>query len=212
LQHIFEILLDDEKRRIYDETGLDPDSDDACFGHLSPEDILRFCRRHLGQVTEERIVEFERKYRGSNEEQQDLKQFYVRFQGDLHRILHYIICSDESDIPRFIRFYDDCISKGELTSTKAYQQSKKTSMRRFSSVKKKERVLSHDDKDQPTANNENNNSLTQLVLSNQKKRMAAMDAFCDAILNKATAGANQKSPKQPRRLPKANRSSQKDTK
>ena len=59
MQHIFEILLDDEKRRIYDETGLDPDSDDACFGHLSPEDILRFCRRHLGQVTEERIVEFE---------------------------------------------------------------------------------------------------------------------------------------------------------
>lgn len=59
LQHVFEVLLDEEKRKIYDATGEDPDASEALFGKLSPEDILRFCHQHFGQVTEERIVEME---------------------------------------------------------------------------------------------------------------------------------------------------------
>ncbi|EME29084.1 Chaperone protein dnaJ 6 [Galdieria sulphuraria] len=184
LQHIFEVLLDEEKRKIYDETGQDPDSDE-CFSNLSPEDILRFCRQHFGQVTEESIIEMERKYRGSKEEEEDLKQFYIRFQGNLQRILFYIICSDDSDIPRFVRFYDECISKGLLESTRLYKQSKRKMLKRCKSIK--ERNLSSVDNEQGTPRKEDNkNSLTQLILSNQKKRSVAFDNFCDAILEKAT--------------------------
>ncbi|GJQ14686.1 hypothetical protein GpartN1_g6477.t1 [Galdieria partita] len=189
LQHIFEVLLDEEKRKIYDETGQDPDSDE-CFGKLSPEDILRFCRQHFGQVTEERIMEMERKYRGSKEEEEDLKQFYIRFQGNLQRILFYIICSDESDIPRFVRFYDDCISKGLLQSTRMYKQSKRKMLKRCKSIK--ERNLSLVDSEQNNSTEESNTSLTQLVLSNQKKRAVAWDSFCDAILEKSTLSKSKR--------------------
>lgn len=55
--------------------------------------------------------------------------------------------------------------------------------RRCKSVK--ERDLSSEEK-RPDNNAKKDNTLTQLVQANQKKREAAFDAFCDALLEKAT--------------------------
>eukprot|EP00871_Galdieria_phlegrea_P001549 jgi/Galph1/2395/GphlegSOOS_G1048.1 len=169
LQHIFEILLDEEKRKIYDETGEDPDSEES-LGKLSPEDILKFCRKHFNKVTKESIIEFEKRYRGSKEEEEDLKKFYKKFEGNLERILYYIICCDESDISRFVCFYDACISHENAERHAAVKERQLDPLDTFET----ENCATND-----------NDSLSQMILSKQKKREAAFDTFCNSILNKA---------------------------
>ena len=48
-------------------------------------------------VTEEAADEFQSKYKNSEEEFTDLKQAYVKFEGDLDRIFDSVMCSNPLD-------------------------------------------------------------------------------------------------------------------
>ena len=45
-------------------------------------------------------------YVGSEEEQNDLIEFYDKYEGDMTGILEHIIASENSSIERFMNFYE----------------------------------------------------------------------------------------------------------
>eukprot|EP00897_Mesotaenium_endlicherianum_P000025 jgi/Mesen1/10022/ME000073S09301 len=120
LQRIFGVLSDPEKRAIYDRTGSIEDSELAGqkFG-----DLYDYYRAMFNQVTEHDIEQFEVEYRGSAEEAQDLKRHYTRFQGDMRKVMAWVMCSrDDLDSHRFMDILDAAIQAGEVEASKKYKK------------------------------------------------------------------------------------------
>ena len=98
LGKVYSILSDEEKRKIYDETGkFKPlsersrnfnlvvfagcvDDDDFSKGDMNWDDYWRLL---FQKVTEKDIVEFEKKYKGSEEETSDIKKLYERYEVNI---------------------------------------------------------------------------------------------------------------------------------
>ncbi|GBG62665.1 hypothetical protein CBR_g31684 [Chara braunii] len=120
LQKVFSILGDEEKRKIYDETG---STDDAELSGEKFSNLYEYYRTVYRKVTEDDIVAFERSFRGSDEEAAEVKGCYVRFDGDMEKAFLYIICSrEELDSHRFKEIIDAAIAAGELKSYPRYQR------------------------------------------------------------------------------------------
>jgi len=115
-------LMNEEKRRIYDETGsiegLENEIDSASF-----DMAYTFYRAMYKAVTKEDIECFEKRYRGSQEEIEDIVSFYEEFEGDVKHILEWIPLSRNEDIQRFIEIIEKLIAEGE---TKKYPKFDKT--------------------------------------------------------------------------------------
>jgi len=54
------------------------------------------------EINEEDITAYASTYRNSKEEEKDLIEFYEDHEGDVSKILDYIVLSRNEDIPRFI--------------------------------------------------------------------------------------------------------------
>lgn len=118
LQKVISILGDQEKRALYDETGIT--DDDALVGEAA-DNLQAYFRTVYRKVTEADIEEFEAKYRGSDSEKKDLKELYTKFKGNMNRLFCSMICSDAKlDSHRFKDIIDQAIAEGELKSTKVY--------------------------------------------------------------------------------------------
>ncbi|XP_042387934.1 chaperone protein dnaJ 6-like [Zingiber officinale] len=120
LQKVVSILGDEEKRAIYDETGYT--GDDALVGDVT-ETLQEYFRTMYKQVTEADIEDFEASYRGSESEKKDVKDLYVRFNGNMNRLFCSMICSDTKlDSHHYKEIIDEAIAEGELKTSKAYQK------------------------------------------------------------------------------------------
>ncbi len=51
-------------------------------------------------------------------------EYYNDHSGDISHILEEIICSENSDVTRFIEFYESCFKNGTLQKTKRFDTSK----------------------------------------------------------------------------------------
>lgn len=69
------------------------------------------------EIDEDDIKSFAERYRGSEDEEEDLIDFYERYEGDITTILEEIPCSENEDIPRFIKIYEDLIKWKEIKKT-----------------------------------------------------------------------------------------------
>jgi len=124
LGRIYAILSDAEKRKIYDETGDDPDDDDEF--HDVNKDWSAHWRRMFPAVTEEMIRNFHATYADSLEERADLKAFYARFDGDMEKVFEWMIHRSEEDVERLQGVVEEMIEAGELKKTSAYVKTKIT--------------------------------------------------------------------------------------
>lgn len=120
LQKVISVLGDEEKRSLYDETGIT--DDDALVGEAA-DNLQEYFRTVYKKVTEADIEDFEAKYRGSDSEKKDLKDLYTKFKGKMNRLFCSMICSEAKlDSHRFKDIIDQAITEGELKSTKAYEK------------------------------------------------------------------------------------------
>jgi len=123
LGRIYGILGDVEKRKIYDETGDDPDDDD--FSDVN-KDWEAYWRRMFPAITEEMIKNFYATYADSDQEKEDLRAYYARFDGDMEKILEWMIHQTEDDAERLHGMVEGMIRAGELDKTAAFAKTKLT--------------------------------------------------------------------------------------
>ena len=87
-------------------------------------DCYEYYRAMHPEITKTDYKRFASEYKNSEEEQQDLLDFYEEYEGDITGILECIMCSENEDLPRFIKFFEESIGLKLIEKTKAYELSK----------------------------------------------------------------------------------------
>ena len=76
-------------------------------------------------ITKDDYKGFAARYRNSDEEAQDLLDYYADNEGDVTNILMSIMCSVNDDAGRFAKFFEDKIAKGDIKHfVKKFNQTK----------------------------------------------------------------------------------------
>ena len=107
-------LSDEEKRKIYDATGIVDD-----VGNGDPD----YWRNAFEKVTLEKLDGMKESYQGSAEETEDLKRAYVAAKGDMGKVLDNVMMCTADDEPRFREQLQALIASGELPELRGFKAS-----------------------------------------------------------------------------------------
>ena len=166
LQMAYKILMDPEKRALYDETG---EYDENDTEKIEINETYEYFRTIYKRITTNDIENYSKKYKNSEEEKMDLIDFYIDFNGDIELILENIPLSENKDIERFINFYEKIIKEGVIERNELYEKSK-------NNIK----LL----KDESKEADEELEKLKQQIVLNQEKRNKNKDNFYNNLLKK----------------------------
>ncbi|CRH01191.1 DnaJ protein, putative [Plasmodium relictum] len=117
IQKAYEILRDPEKRKNYDEYGLEDEFSE--FKNFFDPKLFH------SRIKVEDILNYEKSYKNSEDEKEDLIQFYNKFGGNLENILEYIPFSDENDLNRFVNIFENLFKSKKIKKTSSYSNSLK---------------------------------------------------------------------------------------
>nr|CAD7410212.1 unnamed protein product [Timema cristinae] len=114
LGKVHSILNDKDKRKVYDETGSVGDDETADRDWNLYWDII------YKNITVEDISNYEKKYKDSDEELQDLKRAYLGGKGDMDLILELVPFTNTDEEPRLKKLIQGLIDRGEVPAFPAF--------------------------------------------------------------------------------------------
>lgn len=184
----YAVLSDPVRRKRYDETGSTSEAVVDSDG-FSWSDYYR--EQFRDAISEEAIKQFAAKYKGSDEEKDDLLAAYEEFEGDMDKIYETVMLSNVlEDDARFREIIDAAIAAKEVPSFPAYaKETKKTRQARVKAAKKEaqeadelakelgvyEKLRSGGKKSQK----DSEASLAALIQRNQASRASALDKLAE---------------------------------
>lgn len=172
LGKVYSVLSNEESRKLYDETG-EVDNE----GALSEDkDWYDYWRILFAKISVDDIKQFEKKYKGSKEELDDLKSAYTDFKGDMDLILENVLCAEIEDESRFRKIFLGLIKDGELKEYKVFTKE--------SAKRKKERNNKAADEAAEAEKarkelgiGEGEDGLKQMILKNKNSREQQAEGF-----------------------------------
>jgi DnaJ family protein C protein 9 len=156
----YEIVSDPERRKIYDERGEEQSAD---F-----QSAYEFFRSFFPRVKPEDISGYAKTYKHSEQEKHDLREFFVKSNGNMEKLLQSIILADSADIDRFVKFFREEIKEGKLGHQEMFELSVKNLKSSSAKVMKTKAKSSTDD-------------LAEKIL---QKRKTTQDNFIDDLEDK----------------------------
>ena len=121
ISRTYEVLSDTEKRAVYDETGTILDETD---GLTDDKDWQKYWRMLFKKISKSDIEEFEREYKGSDEEKESIIGFYEQFEGDMDEIIANVMCSTVEDEDRIRAIIQESIDAGDVEEYLAFDENK----------------------------------------------------------------------------------------
>lgn len=90
------------------------------------------CAKLCFQITLQDIIDFEKQYKDSEEEKQDLKRLYLLHEGDMDRIMESALCSSHEDEPRVRDILRQAVDAKDVPAYRAFthEGAKKKATRR----------------------------------------------------------------------------------
>jgi len=122
LGKIYSVLSDEEKRKVYDQTG-ETDDSDYTRDDVDWED---YWRQMYKEVEVKDIDDYLGKYRFSEEEQKDLKEAYTAAKGNMKEVLGSVPGCTDDDKDRFVQDIQKYIDNEELPKYPAFTKTAKT--------------------------------------------------------------------------------------
>ncbi|VDM11427.1 unnamed protein product [Wuchereria bancrofti] len=176
LNHAYAVLSDKQKRAIYDEMGI---TDDTGV-YTDDVDWLTKWRMMFKKITKEDIDNFIRKFRDSGEERDAIKEAYIKYKGDMGRILNDVIGVTYEDEGRLHKVISDMIGSGELKATRYFvsEPDKRKAKRRKAArreAEEAEKMLKE------VQRNEGAKDLVALIQNRQQKNIASFNELCDSL-------------------------------
>lgn len=136
LGKVYEVLKDKENRAIYDEQGI---VDEDCLNTgRNWEDYWRLL---FPKITVEDILAFESKYKGTDEEREDLRRLYMQHKGDMDRILESALFAEGDEDKRIRGILQGLVDAQEIPAFKTFTHEstkKKNNRRRRAEREKRE--------------------------------------------------------------------------
>lgn len=180
LGFIHSILSDNDKRKIYDETGqYDEDSDEVTMRNWGD-----YWRTLFKEITVEDINNYEKTYKGSDTEIKDLKRAYTDSKGDMDYILEAVPFTNCDEEPRLHEIIQKLVEAGEVPEyesfTKEDDKKKKRRKRKWAKEAAEAERLEHSKKlDQAP-----NDDLALAILNRNKARAGEAENFFDSLIDK----------------------------
>ncbi|KFQ33542.1 DnaJ subfamily C member 9, partial [Merops nubicus] len=170
----YAVLSSSEQRAVYDEQGTVDEEGEALSGERDWQGGWRAITSLL-QITVKDIEDFEKSYKGSEEELADIKTAYLDFEGDMDRIMESVLCVDYTDEPRIRKIIEEAIEAGEVPSYKAFV---KESKRKMSARKRQvEREAKEAEKSKVELGLGGEDDLKAMIQSRNKDRQKEMEDF-----------------------------------
>ncbi|GFR47759.1 hypothetical protein Agub_g9524 [Astrephomene gubernaculifera] len=177
LQKVYAVLGNEEKRKVYDDTG---STDDDDLAGKSFEDLKDYFRAMFGIKTED-IDEFTARYQGSADERSDLLRYYREFKGRMETVFDHLMCSDpDLDSHRLMEVVEEAIAAGEVPRFK-----------HFTSWAKQVAARPRPSRAQAAAAATARGPSGALVAAIHSKRAAAADSFFDSLMAKYGGGGGK---------------------
>lgn len=165
LSRVYTVLSDSEKRALYDETG---EVDDDVV--VRERDWNAYWRLLFQKITVDDIAEFEKHYRGSEEEIGDLRAAYLDYEGDIDSILENMLCATVEDEERFREIIENLISKEDLPKFPAFvSESKKKRKARKQRAQKEAAEAEEMAKELGLNASSSEDNLKQLIMKRDRK-------------------------------------------
>jgi len=121
LGKIHKLLACKEKREWYDASGEIIEEEVDNFGKSDENQAWEdYWRTLYPKVTVNKLQEFEKKYKGSNDEVDDVKKAYNDCKGDMDKIMDSVILARLEDEERFRKIIEKGIEDGDLKSLRAF--------------------------------------------------------------------------------------------
>lgn len=118
LNQAYTILSNPDQRSRYDKTG---DIEGATEEFAS---AYEYYRSIYEEITAEDIEGFAGRYKGSDDETEDLVNFYHDQEGDMTLLLEHIPCSENEDVPRFMSIFRSLFKQKELKKNQLFADTK----------------------------------------------------------------------------------------
>ncbi|KAI0220023.1 DnaJ-like protein subfamily C member 9 [Lamellibrachia satsuma] len=186
LGKVYSILSDKDKRAVYDETGEVDDENDL----PRDRDWYEYWRTLFMPISIKDIQQFEKTYKGSKEELDDLKAAYVECEGDLGEVIDHVMCATEEDEGRFRKILRGLVSGGELPQFESF--SNESPAKRTLRKKKAKEEAAEAEEAKKELGISGENSLKALIVAKNKSRAAEMDSFFDHLEKKYAEPQNKK--------------------
>lgn len=179
LGRIHSILSDNEKRAIYDESGdFDEESDE-----IVERDWNEYWKMLFKPITVKDISDYEKKYKGSEEELSDLKRAYLNGKGDMDFILEAVPFSHTDEEPRLRELIQGLIDKGDVPEYKAFTN--ETPRKRERRKRKWEKEAKEAAKvEQEKGLRDMDDDLTVMIQKKQQHRATEVNTFFDMLAEK----------------------------
>ncbi|KAK1767705.1 DnaJ like protein subfamily C member 9 [Phialemonium atrogriseum] len=121
----YAVLSDPARRKRYDETGSTSESIVDSDG-FSWSDFYR--EQYRDAISSDTIKKFAQKYKGSDEEKDDILMAYEKCKGNMDKVYSTVMLSDVlEDDERFRKIIDEAIASGDVPSFPAYARESKKS-------------------------------------------------------------------------------------
>ena len=132
-----------------------------------------------GQVTEESIKEYEKKFKDSEEERLDVLSAYCTFKGDMFKVIDSVPCSTLNDIERYQGIITSAIKSGEVQDFPKYlkinpKEFKKRQKQALKEAKEAEIALQEMKKESVDQEDLEQEELKKLIMTKNKQRMEDM--------------------------------------
>ncbi|KAL4640138.1 dnaJsubfamily C member 9-like [Arapaima gigas] len=186
LGKVYAVLSDKEQRAVYDEQGIvDEESDSLCQERNWEE----YWRLLFPKITVEDIMNFEKKYKGTEEEKQDLSRLYLQFEGDMDLIMDSALCCTHEDEPRIASIIQSAIDSNELPAFNAFtQESNKKKKNRKRKADKERKEAEEMQKEMGVSSED---SLVAILKQKQKSRGQEFNSFLANLEAKYTKKAGK---------------------
>ncbi|XP_039223467.1 dnaJ homolog subfamily C member 9 isoform X2 [Crotalus tigris] len=135
LSKVYAVLSDEEQRALYDQQGIVDEESTVLTQDPNWDEYWRLLFK---KITVKDIEDFEKKYKYSTEELEDIKAAYEDFKGDMDKIMESVLCVDYTDEPRIRQIIQHAIDSGELSSYKSFVNESK---RKINARKRRKRKL-----------------------------------------------------------------------
>lgn len=138
LSAAYQILQNEELRKEYDETGVIPHAD--ADGEATEEGVdawKSYFDQIFGKVTLSKINDFASKYKCSDEERRDVLKEFKKREGNLVKMLDFVMLSEARDALRWVTDYLQPALE-EDSSLHSYKTSMEKSMKKIQKLVEKE--------------------------------------------------------------------------
>ncbi|XP_042358510.1 dnaJ homolog subfamily C member 9 [Plectropomus leopardus] len=173
LGKLYAVLSDKEQKAVYDEQGVVDEESDILSQDRCWEDYWRLL---FPKITVKDILEFESKYKGSDEERQDVIQLYVQHQGNMDAIMESAMCCSQEDEPRLCSIIQAAIERGEVEAFPAFTQesNKKKRARRKRADRERQEA---EEMQKEMGLGDEDDSLVMMLKQKQKSREQNFNSF-----------------------------------